>query len=210
MSSFHERQKSLFQTLEAAEEQYSFSKTNKAETPNDYGVIDRRTYKKIKHDMKQFRNRESIFKRPEASLRQCLRPKTVPDHIKNPKGYVYYSLADVTSDQMSDASNTSTALALIREMEDRQANEIKMEEDSADDAVFKKPTFCISARVKKEQPEEEEKIVFKSNKMIMPEYVVGAAQKKIKKERLVKEPKNSADKIKNAELKLQHLYEEED
>lgn len=211
MSSFQDRQKSLFNQLKDAEDQYSFSKTNKA-VPQDYGTIDRYTYKKLKHEMKQFRGRESIFKRPEANIRECLRAKTIPDHIKNPQKYKYYSLADVTPEQMSDSTNTATALALIREMEEKEAAESKMEHDSEDD-IFKKPTFHMSSALRK-KPVTEEKAIFKSSKVVMPEYVVGVTRKKEKKNIEVKVKKNksqnSEDSGKKIELKLDHLFEEDD
>lgn len=205
MTSFHERQKSLFNHLKVAEEQYSFSKTNKAETPLDYGVIDRRSYRKLKHEMKSFRGKESIFKRPEANLRQCLRARTIPDHIKNPQRWKYYDLSDVTADQLSDSTNTATALAFIQEMEDRQAK-VDTEQNALDDGVFKKPVFHISAKVKKEIPQEDEKVVFENNKIIMPEYVVGKSQSKPKKKIVKKEGDSTPEGSKTA-LKLDHLFD---
>ncbi|CAB3220083.1 unnamed protein product [Arctia plantaginis] len=209
MSSFHERQKSLFNQLKDAEEQCGFSKTNKKTQADDYGSIDRRTYRKLKHEMKQFRGRESIFKRAEANIRECLRAKTIPDHIKNPNKWVYYSLADVTQEQMSDATNTATALALIREMEDK-ATQPEMECDFDETGVFKKPSFRISSTIKKAPlASVDDKVVFKSNKVVMPEYVVGVTKKVEKKNTsLIKKVPKKCEK--NAELKLDHLFEEEE
>ncbi|XP_026738139.1 uncharacterized protein LOC113501256 [Trichoplusia ni] len=207
MSSFQERQKSLFNQLKVAEEEIGYSKTNKA-TPQDYGTIDKYTYKKLKHEMKQFRGRESIYKRPEANIRECLRAKTIPDHIKNPQKYKYYSLADVTPEQMSDSTNTATALALIREMEEKEAAASKMEHDADDTDVFKKPTFHISSALRK-TPKAEEKAVFKSSKLIMPEYVVGVSKTKEKKVKRDKTEKPEGSE-KKSQLKLDHLFEEED
>lgn len=208
MSSFQDRQKSLFNQLKDAEDQYSFSKTNKA-APQDYGTIDKYTYKKLKHEMKQFRGRESIYKRAEANIRECLKAKTIPDHIKNPQRYKYYSLADVTPEQMSDSTNTATALALIRELEEKNAAETAMETDT-DDGVFKKPTFHISSSLRK-SPKPEEKAIFKSSKVIMPEYVVGVTKKKEKKVNLPKKDssKNSEASGTRVALKLDHLFEDE-
>ncbi|XP_068618564.1 uncharacterized protein [Battus philenor] len=208
MSTFTERQKSLFNQLKDAEDQYSFSKSNKASSDTDYGVIDRRTYKKLKYEMKQFRGKESIFKRPEANLRECLRAKTVPDYIKNPKKWVYYSLSDVTPDQMSDATNTATALALIREMEERDVEKQNVDEEMKDD-VFKKPVFKISKSLKMKPKQEEEKPVFKGNKIVMPEYVVGVSHKKEKKNTVIRKSKDSLNETKTV-LKLNHLFEVED
>lgn len=209
MTSFQERQKSLFNTLKEAEDTHSFSKTNRANTPNDNAVIDRQVYRRLKHEMKPFRGRESIFKRPEANIRQCLRSKTVPDYIKNPQRWSHYSLADVSADQMSDSTNAATAYAFLQELEDKNIKaELVMEQDS-NDGVFKKPTFNISAQLKKDQQAKEEKPVFKNNKLVMPEYVVGGSPK-IKKERPVKKENSVGECAKKAELKLSHLYTEED
>lgn len=211
MSSFHERQKSLFNQLKEAEEQCGFSNTNKKTEPDDYGSIDRRTYKKLKHEMKQFRGRESIYKRSEANIRECLRAKTIPDHIKNPDKWVYYSLADVTQDQMSDATNTATALALIRDMEEKEAAKTAMVCDYDDTGVFKKPMFCVSSVIKKtpvQNTQREEKIVFKTSKVVMPEYMVGVKRKTEKKRIALR--RNLPKKCeKNVELKLDHLFEED-
>ncbi|CAH0398821.1 unnamed protein product [Chilo suppressalis] len=212
MTSFHERQKSLFNQLKDAEEQYSFSKSNKVSAEQDFGAIDRHTYRKVKHEMKQFRGRESIFKRPEANLRECLRAKSVPDYMKNPKKWVYYSLSDVTPDQMSDSTNTATALALIRKMEEKETTDTNMETNSSqDDFVFKKPTFRVSSAVKRTtKPENVNLTLTKNNKIIMPEYVVGVTKKKEKKNKLPnhKSQANPDEKAKKADLKLDHLFED--
>lgn len=204
MSTYYERQKSLFNTLKDAEEQYSFSKTNKVSPDTDYGVIDRCAYRKLKHEMKKFVGKESIFKRPEAKLRNCLRSKTVPDHVKNPDKWVYYTLSDVTAEQMSDATNTATALALIRELEERNSEKDTMDDDSHESFVFKKPIFKASKTLKVKPIEDEEKPIVKPNKIIMPEYVVGVSKKKEKKNKIQVSNENP-DRTKKVELKLNHL-----
>lgn len=210
MSSFHERQKSLFNHLKDAEEQAGFCKSTNEPKTQDYGIIDKQRYRKLKHDMKQFRGRESIYKRKEANLRECLRAKTVPDFIKNPQNWMYYSLSDVTPEQMSDSTNTATALAFIKEMEDKEEN-MQMEPETDETGVFKKPTFLASKTLKNKPKEENEKPIYKSNKLIMPEYVVGVTKKKERKNKVVKpEPQGSPDNAKKIELKLNHLFEEDD
>lgn len=209
MSSYYERQKSLFNTLKDAEDQYSFSKSNKVTNPPNYGEVDRYTYRKLKHEMKQFRGKESIYKRPEANMRDCLRAKTIPDYIKNPKKWVYYSLEDVTPEQMSEKTNTATALALMQKLEEQEAAKSDMDVDT-DDAVFKKPIFQVSSTIQKIAPQPEVKAVFKCNKVVMPEYVVGQKVLK-KKEKLVrKELIKETPEVKKSSLVLNHLYEEED
>ncbi|KAJ2943706.1 hypothetical protein O0L34_g16819 [Tuta absoluta] len=210
MSSFHEKKKALFEQLKQAEDQISFCKNNKASPEQDFSTLDRHTYRKIKHEMKQFRGRESIYKRKEANMQQCLRRRTIPDHMKNPQKWQYYSLSDVTQDQMSDSTNTATALAFIREMEKRE-EQAKMEPEFDDTGVFKKPTFQASKTLKKVENPQEEKAVFKSNKIVMPEYVVGlSTKKKDKKPKPLIKDRGSASTSneKKAELKLNHLFDD--
>ncbi|XP_045495762.1 uncharacterized protein LOC123694380 [Colias croceus] len=208
MTSFYERQKSLFNTLKDAEEQYSFSKSNKASESQDYGVIDKQRYRKLKREMKQFRGRESIYKRQDANIRECLRSKTVPQYMKDPQNWVYYSLSDVTPDQMSESTNTATALAFIREMEDRDTDNFLTVTDETG-AVFKKPMFQISKTIKS-NAEVEQKVAFKSSKLIMPEYVVGVTRNKRKNQNKVNKIVENSDNEKKAELKLNHLYDAEE
>ncbi|KAM3966351.1 uncharacterized protein ACR2FA_012660 [Aphomia sociella] len=212
MSSFQERQKNLFDQLKDAEDQHGFSKSNKATPPPQYNnEIDKRTYRKLKQEMKQFRGKESIYKKKEANIRECLRAKSVPDYIKNPKKWVYYTLSDVTPEQMSDATNTATALALIQKLEEDD-NKTNMEcNEENTDAIFKKPTFHSSSTVKKILKTEDEKAIFKGNKVVMPEYIVGVSQKKDKKDRIIRRPsQDTTDIEKKKELKLNHLYEDDE
>ncbi|XP_073947157.1 uncharacterized protein [Choristoneura fumiferana] len=90
------------------------------------------------------------------------------NYMKNPQRYKYYSLSDVTQEQMSDSRTTATAHAFIRELEEREAEKSRMEQDceGPEDFVFKKPIFHSP------------KAVFKSSKVLMPEYVVGRTQAK--------------------------------
>lgn len=207
MSSFHERQKNLFEHLKDAEDQCGFSKSNKATDVQDYGVVDKRTYRKLKHEMKQFRGRESIYKREGANIKQCLKNRTIPDHIKNPKKWVYYSLSDVTPDQMSDSTNTATALAFIREMEARDAK-LKIDHPDMDETgLFKKPTFQFSKTIKQEK--NDEKATFKSSKVIMPEYIVGVTKQKKEKKMVPKKEETESENVKKVELKLNHLYDDD-
>lgn len=210
MSSFLERQKSLFNHLKDAEEQYSFSKTNKAKTDQDQGTIDSRLYRQRKKEMKQFKGKESIFKKPQDNLKDCLRARKIPDYMKHPEKWVYYSLSDVTPDQMSDATNAATAQSFIRELEEREDANGNTNKGQ-DDFVFKKPNFYISSAMKKVPiksiPEE---VKIESNKVIMPEYVVGVTKKKEKKNRVARQSQHNSDDVKRNELKLQHLFEDEE
>lgn len=208
MSTFKDRQRNLFDHLKNAEEQASFPKTNKATVQEDYSTIDRRTYKRLKHEMKPFRGKESIYKREHANIRECLRAKTIPGFIQNPQNWVYYSLSDVTPDQMSDSTNTATALAFIRELEEKVATKTHMDQDS-DEAIFKKPTYNFSLSHKKSS--DSQKPVFKCGKVIMPEYVVGVTKKSDKKDGIIKRPSKDNKLITESKivLKLDHLFEDD-
>ncbi|XP_050351629.1 uncharacterized protein LOC126774247 [Nymphalis io] len=210
MSSFRERQNNLFQHLKDAEEQYSFSKSNNLTPTPNYGDVDRQTYRKLRREVKEFRGKTiSIYKRPEANIQDCLQAKTTPDYIKNPGKWRYYSLSDVTPDQMSDKTNIQTALAFIRKMEET-ANKVKENDMVIDEtgAVFKKPSFNISKTIK-QAPLEKPQPVLQSNKVIMPEYVVGMSRKKTNSDKINKKMKKNVE-AKHVELKLNHLYEDDD
>lgn len=64
--------------------------------------------------------RRQGFKRP------LNRPK-MPDHAKNPSKYTKYSLADTPN--VSDRSNSQTALAFLKELSDRKTNEDDQKEE---------------------------------------------------------------------------------
>lgn len=216
MSSFQERQKSLFNHLKEAEDQHKISKGNvtqeSMETSADCGVVDRQTYRHIKSKMKSFRGKESIFKRPEAPISRCLRPKTLPGYVKNPQKWTHYTLADVTVDQMSEATNKATALALLKNLEEKELAEKTQCSAVEPDILITKPSFHISATIKKDHIEDDNKISFKDNKVIMPEYVVGVSDRSIKKRKdaMLKNKGRKVSVEKKTELKLQHLYDEED
>lgn len=205
MTTFQERQKSLFAHLDAVEIKHNIPKEDSETCLANYGVIDRQTYRKIKSEMKCFRGSESIFKRPQAPIGRCLRARQVPDYIKNPKKWVHYTLSDVTPDQMSDATNTATAMALLKELENKEAVESRMD-ISDGDIINQRPKFNLSATIKKESREEDNPITYKSSKVIMPEYVVGVTEKKQKRSKLNKDKQHQEKK---QHLKLQHLYDDE-
>lgn len=211
MSSFQERQKCLFNQLKDAEEQYSFSKTNKADDSPNHGEVDKQTYRRLKREMKQFRGKESIFKRPGAKIQDVLKHRKVPEFQKNPQKWKYYSLADVTPDQMSESTNRATALALMKRLEEEEASNNKMDCDS-DEFVFKKPIFQVSSTIKRmtAMPDNDDaKVVFKSSRVVMPEYVVGVTKKKDSK-KVIRKSTESTETEKKNELKLNHLYENDD
>nr|CAD7205257.1 unnamed protein product [Timema douglasi]CAD7416355.1 unnamed protein product [Timema poppensis] len=170
-------------------------------------VISTTSLKRKRTAMKQFRGKESIFKRPEA-LPPRFKNKDVPDYHKHPHKWVRYTLGDVSPEDMSDQSNTAAALSFLRELKERKelidTNNMELEVSPETlvglPVVFHKPKdiSCVGET----QATESEKAVFRSSKLIMPEYVVGQSRKKerknINKSKVLKDGKPK-------EIKLDHL-----
>ncbi|XP_044737655.1 protein TSSC4 [Chrysoperla carnea] len=150
---------------------------------------------------KSFRGKESIFKRPEAPINRCLLPRKVPDFKINPQKWKKYTLDDVTPEDLSNRQNTASALTFLRELEERKKIET-IEDDITDDTEFK-PTFKTSAIISdtKTTAADEDKPLFKSSVLVMPEYTVGQRKKPSKKH------KSKTNKEDRKELKLDHLLE---
>lgn len=109
---------------------------------------------------RKFQGKESIFKRPEAPIQRCLRPRRMPDYQvessffqlwirrpsliwfvsiliifcyfeqANPHKWKKYSLGDT---DISDNTNTSAAFAFLKEIEKRKDND---QEKYGDDEVM--------------------------------------------------------------------------
>lgn len=103
--------------------------------------------------------------------------------------------------------NTTAAFNFLRQLEDRKYDEDDMDTEEAGSSgkiVFKK-----SIRLKPKEDEVDPQINAKkiqSNKIVMPEYVVGEKRQKPKKDKS-KDQKSSS---KGPSLRLSHLDEEED
>lgn len=175
-------------------------------------------------ETRQYRGKESIFKRPEGPAPLAVR-KIIPDHHKNPHKWVKYSLEDVRSEQMSDRSNAQAAFSFLKELRARRKREsCEGESEELMDTDEPKPDGDVqvargckfTARVQfrksienkdgKEPPvvivERDERPVFRNSKIILPEYVVGQkAERRTKKNR----PVVKIDRSK--QLKLSHLDE---
>lgn len=180
---------------------------------------------KRKNETRGYRGKESIFKRPEGPApRACMR--NVPDYHKNPHKWVKYSLGDVPNEDMTERGNTQAALSFLKELKTRRLQraedgEHKMDiEDVELDGrqneskiTFKSKKIKTNSQIefrKRDTPMAEsssvivdsnDKPVFRSSKIIMPEYIVGQKQKKKKKEK----PIIKIDRSK--QLKLDHLQE---
>ncbi|XP_033194587.1 uncharacterized protein LOC117159136 [Bombus vancouverensis nearcticus] len=181
-----------------------------------------------KSQTRRFRGKESIFKRPEGPAPRAI-SRNIPDFHKNPHKWKKYSLDDVSNDDMTEESNTRAALSFLKELKARRSVG-KIEESEGKDAdesdlvkrsqskiMFKCKKQKISmAEVEFKKPESntnetdntpviiesDDKPVFRSSKIIMPEYVVGQKKKK-KNNREIHLMKIDRTK----QLKLDHLQE---
>ncbi|XP_012283959.1 protein TSSC4 [Orussus abietinus] len=219
-SAFANRQKLLFDKLSMAEKMCSKDTNNTPPLFPEIPHVRKERLNKIR-ETKRFRGRESIFKRPEGPAPRT-NIRSIPDHHRNPHKWVKYSLEDVPTEDMSERSNAQAAYCFLRELKARKVREqkeeeMKMEIDDAQSTMekIKEKANKSTSRVefKKPSTENEEvkgspviiehdgKPLFRSSKIIMPEYVVGEKPKKVKKSR----PVIKIDRSK--QLKLSHLEE---
>ncbi|XP_029666948.1 protein TSSC4 [Formica exsecta] len=224
-AAFANRQRLLFDQLSIAEN--SCNKRVRSEVDDEMDECERnlilRDDQKQKRETKKFRGKESIFKRPEGPA-----PRTnfrnIPDYHRNPHKWVKYSLDDVSSEDMTERSNMQAAMSFLKELKARRENEeddeceekmdIEFESDSQDSVEFKskKRTSTSQIRFRKPQTKDaaensettvtDSTLVFKSSKIILPEYVVGQRPKKISKQN---RPVVKVDRSK--QLRLDHLQE---
>ncbi|XP_018403445.1 PREDICTED: uncharacterized protein LOC108780291 isoform X2 [Cyphomyrmex costatus] len=171
-----------------------------------------------KRETKRFSGKESIFKRPEGPA-----PRTnfrnIPDYHRNPHKWVKYSLDDVSSEDMTERSNTQAAMSFLRELKARRkkkeieehGEEMDVEtcESNSTETRFKFKNTASSSQITFKKPrtreimeESDDKPIFKSSKIILPEYVIGQKPKRICKQN---RPVIKVNRSK--ELKLDHLQE---
>ncbi|XP_034250743.1 protein TSSC4 [Thrips palmi] len=172
---------------------------------------------------KQFRGKESIFKRPEMPAPRRAR-NSLADHQRNPHKWTKYSLGDVSSQDMSDRSNTAAALSFLQELKARKDNSSDMDVDEPSPT---KPIVFKPVRPKTERltsslgavstvstsatSEEGDRPSFRSSKLVMPEYVVGQKTTSKKKSRTgVSQAEDKGKGHKQKEISLGHLLDEED
>ncbi|KAJ3661795.1 hypothetical protein Zmor_006179 [Zophobas morio] len=182
---FLERQKNVFDQLTTTKCNLRPEKAMDVEpnTPKSSGRV----------VTKQFRGKESIFKVPQDPVNYM---RTIPDFKKNPHKWTKYSLADVKDEDMSDSSNTKTALSFLNELKSRSVEDMRDADEEPKKIVFKKFTpETGSSKL-------EVKASFRSSKRVMPEYVVG--------EKINKRKKNhNSGSSEGPQLKLDHLFEDE-
>ena len=226
-SAFANRQRDLFACLDAAEREREPILPPGHEEDHDRGEGEQEQRmevalppgRKRRSPFRQFRGKESIFKRPSMpaprSARQCM-----PDHQRNPHKWTKYTLGDVSPQDMSDRTNTAAALSFLQELKSRKesSDEMDVDESSPKAIVFKpvrseKRTSSrgsVTTVSETTTSEEADRPSFRSSKLVMPEYIVG--QKKTSKKKLKGESKPGEEKVKDKtkEIKLGHLMDEED
>lgn len=161
---------------------------------------------------KQFRGKESIFKRPEAPPPRRIN-RNIPDYKRNPHKWKKYTLGDVSEEEMSEKSNTAAAMSFLAELKSRKSEGMDVDEETSK-IVYNNPVKAVKSNPEIVKispcgyPTESEGSCYKGSKLIMPEYVVG--QKRSGK----KNAKCSDPMVKGAlvskEIKLSHLNEDEE
>lgn len=180
-----------------------------------------------KREVKRFRGKESIFKRPEAPAPRT-NFRSIPDYHRNPHKWVKYSLDDVSSEDMTEHSNMQAAMSFLRELKERSRKEevneceeemeVEPSESNAQDSMemqFKSKKCTSSEQITFKKPqmketvddiaaiaEPDEKPIFRNSKIILPEYVIGQKPKRTHKQN---RPLVKVDRSK--ELRLDHLQE---
>lgn len=225
-AAFANRQRLLFDQLSIAESscnKRAISEVDDTEMDECERGLTSRDDRKQKRETKKFRGKESIFKRPEGPAPRA-NFRNIPDYHRNPHKWVKYSLDDVSSEDMTDHSNMQAAMSFLKELKARREKDevdqceekmdIEPESDLQDSMDFwkfksKKHTSTSQIRFRKPQTEDatensktDSKLVFKSSKIILPEYVIGQKPKKISKQN---RPVVKVDRSK--ELRLDHLQE---
>lgn len=170
--------------------------------------------KSNRNETKSLRGKESIFKRPEAPISKCLPLGRVPGFRKNPHNWTKYSLNDV--EDMSDKSNTAAAMSFLKEIQSRKIAKNNLQDDMSTDSdkkilfnktvLIKDTSGCSTSQANSLEEAEDEKVTFRSSKVIMPEYVIG---QKRRNKNINKDNKNKTN-LATKQLKLDHLVEEED
>lgn len=230
-SAFAHRQRDLFACLDAADKErestpkqpllHPHEDEDDRERPGRQNPTEQGRRRRA--PTKQFRGKESIFKRPEMPAPRRARP-SIADHQRNPHKWTKYSLGDVSSQDMSDRSNTAAALSFLQELKARKDHNDDMD---VDEPSSTKPILFKPSRVKTERrtsslgavstvstattSEEADRPSFRSSKLVMPEYVVGQKTTLRKKLRTdVNQTEGKGRSSKQKEITLGHLMDDED
>lgn len=208
-SEFLNRQKSVFEMLDAVAKDNEKIVQLQPSLKREAHCERNKPSKRQKHDTRQFRGKESIFKRPEAPPpARFLR--NVPDYRRNPQKWTKYTLSDVSQDDMSDQSNTAAAMSFLRELKAKKKSEQMAMDTEVKAITFKKPSSFIPNSVPTDDQDNKDKYEtpsFRSSKLIMPEYVIGG-KKTPKRITSTSKPSNPKPSLK--EIKLDHLVEDDE
>ncbi|XP_056641377.1 protein TSSC4 [Diorhabda sublineata] len=198
---FSLRQKNIFEQLTVLENNKTkLQNDTQMEVDTDVDDTHKSNPKLQRAITKRLRGKESIFKRPQNPVPKNY-IKKMPDFKKNPHKWTKYTLDDVADEDMSDKSNTKTALSFLEELKERKDSDplsVNAKADLTQKVVFKKHISKVSNS--QSDDDSNVKASFRSSKVIMPEYVIGQKVKKEKKRKNV---------VKGKELKLDHLLEED-
>lgn len=198
---FSMRQKNIFEQLTVLENKTKLQNDAHMEVDTDVDDTHKSNPKLQRAITKRLRGKESIFKKPNHPVPKNYF-KRMPDFKKNPHKWTKYTLDDVADEDMSDKSNTKTALSFLEELKERKDTDptlVNAKADLTQKVVFKKHISKVSTTAQLEN-DSNIKASFKSSKVIMPEYVIGHKVKKDKKRKSV---------VKGKELKLDHLHEDD-
>ncbi|XP_049860426.1 uncharacterized protein LOC126354671 [Schistocerca gregaria] len=176
-------------------------------------TCERVSLKRKRSETKHFRGKESIFKKP-IDFPPRFRVRDIPDHQRNPHKWVKYTLGDVSPDDMTNQSNTAAALSFLRELEERKQKQTPEGNKEEVRRIIFKPSHQVAKKTSEQLVEETSNAsrteclktsVFRSSKLVMPEYVVGM-EKKTRPKKIKKD--NSQSTLRK--VSLNHLYENED
>lgn len=155
------------------------------------------------------------------SFKRPFNRQRAPDHTKNPSKYTKYSLSDAPN--VSDRSNTQTALSFLKELSDRKEKLSELKENAEENPskiVFKRPR----RNEHEDDPDLNNENASAISKRVLPEAVVGrgssfkTSSKKGSKKAKNEIDGNTSEKVENKTGQrsgnlqtLSHLmYEDED
>lgn len=205
---FSNRLKNTFSMLDAVVAEKERKEDMQKKTTMDQIIANAKSQRS---QMKQFRGKESIFKRPERPPPPRV-SRNIPDFKRNPHKWKKYTLGDVSEEEMSEKSNTAAAMSFLAELQSRKGESMEVSEETSK-IVFTNPVKTVKSdnEIVKTSPcgypTEDEGPCYKGSKLIMPEYVIG--QKKSGNKYM----KCSASKDQapvSKQIKLSHLNEDDE
>lgn len=78
--SFENKKKRLFDSLETAEQSLRASPLDQHQTTHVFPISNNQETSHHRRISTKFQGKESIFKRPEAPISKCLKPRRAPDY----------------------------------------------------------------------------------------------------------------------------------